>query len=446
MSRRVVITGLGPVSGLGMGVDANWQRVLAGEGAIGRVRAFDPSGFACQLCAEVEDFNVKDFVPKSYRKATKVMARDIGLAVAAADLAARDAGLVTRGNADNGEATSYDPTRMGAHIGAGLIVAEIDELTAALAEATDDQGRFDYHKWGSEGQGHLTPLWLLKYLPNMLACHVTIIHDTQGPSNTITCGEASAMLSMGESMRVIQRGAADLCFCGGVESKINPTAFLRKHMTGQLNTDNNETPDKAVRPFCQTAAGGVIGEGGGIAILESLETYEARQARQPGSGRVYAEVLGFGASQSVNAAKRNLEPDPEGRSIASAIRAALREAQIDPSAIDLIIPFGAGVPAGDQAEAAALRTVFGDGLAKTPARSIKPLVGTCNAGAGGLDVFVAAKTLFEQTIPPAVNCEQPLDGVDAATAESRKAKLNHALVYSVGVGGQNAALVLKKAG
>ena len=136
------------------------------------------------------------------------MSRDIELAVIAAELACLDAGLVTHSNTNgSGNKPTYASTRMGAHIGAGLIAAELNELTAALSEATDSQGRFDYHQWGKEGLGHLTPLWLLKYLPNMLACHVTIIHDAQGPSNTITCGEASALLSIGESLRVIQRGS-----------------------------------------------------------------------------------------------------------------------------------------------------------------------------------------------------------------------------------------------
>ena len=445
--RRVVISGLGPISGLGTGIDPTWQRVTAGQGAIDLIKRFDPSGFECRIAAEVQDFQVRDYVPKSHRKATKVMARDIELAVAAASLAATDAGLVTRAQANGQEVTpTYDPTRVGAHIGAGLITADLDELTAALAEAIDEQGGFDYRKWGSDGINHLTPLWLLKYLPNMLACHVTIIHDAQGPSNTITCGESSATLSIGESLRVIQRGAADACFCGGVENKINLMTYLRQLMTGRFNTTDNANPAGAVRPFCQSASGTVVGEGGGIVIVESFDSYRQRLSTEgSGPGRsAYAEVVGFGASQSLNLSARGLEPDEDGKGIATAIVAALREGGIEAKQVDLVIPFGAGIPSYDRAEAAALNRVFGDSLSKVPIASIKSMAGTCGAGVGGVDVCVAAKALREQRVPAVINCDTPINGLNAASAPSRDADLGYVLVYSTGMGGQNAALLLKR--
>ena len=441
MTRRVVISGLGAVSGLGVGMDDSWQRLCAGECVIGPIRSFDPAGFDCQIASEAGDINVKDYVPKTYRKAIKVMARDIELAVVAADLAARDAKLITKGTKADADGVSYEPQRMGAHIGSGLIAAELNELTGALAHATDDQGGFDYRKWGGEGLTHLTPLWLLKYLPNMLACHVTIIHDAQGPSNTITCGEASASLSVGESMRVIQRNAADLCFCGGAESKLNPMGYLRQQMLGRFNTQENDQPTTAVRPFDQSAAGTVLGEAGAIVILEALESFERRQAAD-GSARAYAEVLGFGASQSINRESRNLRPEPDGQGIAAAVRSALREARLDPGQIDLIVPFGTGVPGSDQAEVAALSAVFGDRLTSIPVTSIKSMVGSCGVGAGGLDICVACRAVAEQTTTAVINCETPLSGVNAGNAPSRPREIRHALVYSCGIGGQNAALVL----
>ncbi len=439
------MTGLGPVSAVGLGMAATWDAAAAGRSGVGPIGAFDASGFDCRVAGEVRDLSVKDFVPKSYRKATKVMARDIELAVAAADFAARDAALVTRGINPDAE-PSYPPHRVGAHIGAGLIAADLDELTAALAEARDDSGAFDIHRWGESGMQNLTPLWLLKYLPNMLACHVTIIHDCQGPSNTITCAEASSGLSIGESLRVIQRGAADACFCGGAESKLNPMAFLRQLMTGRYNTQSNDDGTRAVRPFCDTAAGSVVGEGGGIVLLESLETFQARAAAAPDDAkpRVYAEVAGFGASQTVNIAARNLRPDPQGRGIAVAIRSAMREANVSPGDIDLVIPFGLGLKDSDAAEAEALKAVFGEALAGVPIVSSKPLVGNCGAGAGGLDVCLAARAIAEQMIPATINCESPLPGLNAAAAPARPAKINTVLTYSAGIGGQNAALVLKR--
>ena len=441
MDRSVVITGLGPISGLGLGIDATWRAVLEGTRVIAPAQRIDASGFPCCIVSEVKDFQARQVVPKTYRKAVKVMARDIELAVGAADAAARDAALITPGTAEtDDDDRTYPPERTGAHIGAALIAAEMDELTEALAAARDEQGRFDIKKFGTEGIARITPLWLLKYLPNMLACHVTIIHDTQGPSNTITCNEASSHLSIGESLRVIQRGAADMCFCGGAESKIDLLGHLRHTLSGRLNTTDNERPEQAVRPFCQTAAGTVYGEGGAILILEATETFQRRSAN--GSGRAYAELKGFGASQTVNISSRNLEPDPEGRGIAAAITAALKDAGIEPGQVDMIIPFGLGVPAYDQAEAEALRSVFGEELARIPVVGSKSMVGNLGAGSGALDACIAAKAIAEQTVPARVNCHRPLTGIDAGDAPSQPAELRHVLTYSTSFGGQNAALVL----
>ncbi len=444
MARRVIISGLGPVSALGIGIDAHWQAVCAGRSGIGRITAFDPSGFDCQIAAEVRDFKVNSFVPKSYRKAIKVMARDIELAVAAADLAARDAGLITKGtlppeagDVGGGATTSYPAQRMGANIGAGLIACELDELTGALVEARKDDGsgQLDIHKWGASGMQQLTPLWLLKYLPNMLACHVTIIHDAQGPSNTITCAEASSGLSLGEAMRVLQRGAADASFCGGAESKLNPMTFLRQEMLGRLNTTSNDQPTQAVQPFIADAKGMVLGEGGGLVILEALDAFEKRNT--PGK-KAYAEVLGFGAAQTVHRAKRNLTPDPQGMGMQLAMRSALREAQVQAGDIDLVLPLGSGEPAYDAAEWSALQSVFGARLESEtlPVVSTKPMLGNCGAAAGALDICIAAKALSEQMIPAQINVAKP--------QPARAAKLNHVLVTTTSLGGQNVAVVLRK--
>lgn len=434
MNRSVYITGVGPVSGLGLGIDDTWSRLTAGESAVAPVRAFDASAIGCPIAAEVdESFKIRDYVPKSYRKATKVMARDIELAVAAADLAARDAGLVTPGTDPDGEA-SYHPDRLGCHIGAGLIAADLDELTPALAASSKD-GPFDIHHWGREGMQNLTPLWMLKYLPNMLACHVTIIHDARGPSNTITCGEASGGLSIGESLRVIERGHADLCFCGGAESKLNPMAFLRQVMTGRLVGDTDAAdPATAVKPFDTHAAGTVLGEGGGIVVLEAAETFEKR-----GTGKAYAKVLGFGASQTVNPATKNREPNEDGRGIVSAVRAALHDAGLTTDDIDLVIPFGLGHATWDAAEAAAMRTLLGDRLEKVPVLTPKTAVGNQGAGSGGFDLCLAAKVLHSQTLPP-IKRDNPLPGLSATTAE----KLDTALIFATGLGGQNTAIVIQR--
>lgn len=430
----VLISGVGPVSGLGLGLPDTWAKLTAGQTAVAPVRAFDPGAMGSLLAAEVtEDFKIRNFVPKSYRKATKVMARDIELAVAAADLAARDAQLSTCANGDPEDA-SYASDRIGCHIGAGLIAADLDELTDALAGSTDDQGAFDLHHWGREGMKALTPLWLLKYLPNMLACHVTIVHGAHGPSNTITCGEASGGLSIGESLRVIQRGDADLCFCGGAESNLNPMSFLRQVMTGRMYPG---TDPASVRPFDTTAAGGVTGEGGGIVALEEENAFRARGG-DPAAA--YARLTGFGASQTVHRETRNRTPDPAGRGIVSATRAALREAQLEPSAIDVVIPFGLGHRDWDGPEAAALGTLLGDRLASVPVIATKALAGNLGAGSGGFDLAVAAQILKTQQLPAITHRPTPLPGLGATQAD----QLETVLVCATGTGGQNTAMILQR--
>src|SRR6478735_3492216 len=229
--RRVVVTGLGVVSPIGIGAKSFWENLLAGKVGIRKIQQFDPGGFACQIAGEVPAYKIGDYVPKSYRKATKVMARDIELAVIAADDAMKDAGLKTKAYTDTPE---IKPERFGCNIGAGLISAELDELTAAMHIARGENNKLDLHKWGKDGMGQLTPLWLLKYLPNMLACHVTIIHELKGPSNTITCSDASSHLAIGEAFRTIQRGDADCAICGGSESKVVPMNLMRQILLKKL--------------------------------------------------------------------------------------------------------------------------------------------------------------------------------------------------------------------
>lgn len=433
MKPVVYITGVGPVCGLGLGIDEVWPRLLAGESAVAPIKAFDASHFGSTLAAELDPgFKIRNFVPKTYRKATKVMARDIEIAVAAADLAAKDAGLTTAAQAQGDP--SYEPARIGCHIGAGLIAADTTELTAALVKSQREDGSFDIHHWGEEGMTNLTPLWLLKYLPNMLACHVTIVHDLQGPSNTITCAEASGGLSFGESLRVIQRGQADACFCGGAESNLNPVSFKREVFTDRLIRDHDE-PANAVRPFDAAAAGTVVGEGGGILILESAASFEKR-----GGTNAYAKVLGFGASQSLNLKARSLKPTEEGRGPMLAINAALRDAGLSAGEIDAVLPFGCAHPEWDAAEAAAMKQVFGERLSSIPVVSTKASLGNCAAGAGALDLAIAAKALKEQQLPKIINRDTPIDGLGASEA----AKLERVLVFTPGFGGQNTAAVLSK--
>lgn len=439
MSRAVGITGLGVVTGLGIGGEALWEGLLAGRSAIGPIRQFDATAFPVNFAAEVDAaVTVRDFVPKNYRKAIKVMCRDVELAVIGAAKAIADAKMITKGITDGGEPT-FAPSRVGCQIGSGLIVAEINELTTAFARGCDESGAFDMKRWGSAGMNELTPLWLLKYLPNMLACHVTIIHDCRGPSNTITCGEASGALSIGESRRVIERGDADVCFSGGAESKINMLGLLRQHYTSMIaDTTPNMDPTGVVRPFGKDAIGSLPGEGAAILMVESIETAQRRGAR------VYAEIVGFGATQSADMSQCPPKPDASGDGLAIAIEQSLGDARVKADAIDAIVPLGSGQGDYDAAEAAALRTVFGLNLPKIPLVTTKPNIGLCAAATSALDVAVGALCVSNQTLPARIAPHEVMDGLDAGPTRQRDARLEHVLVCGSGFGGQNTAVVLKR--
>lgn len=441
-SRRVVITGLGPVTPIGTGVAAFWNALLERRSGVRRVQAFDPSRFDSQIGAEIDGLSVADYVPKSYRKAAKIMARDIMLAVVAAHQAVKDAGLRTkclieRGEADGG--ANVDSTRFGANIGAGLICADLPELAEALHGAKTN-GEFSFARWGSEGMNNLTPLWLLKFLPNMLACHVTIVHDAQGPSNTITCGEASSHLAIGEAFRSITRGSADVCICGGAESKDNPMALLRQGLGGRLSTRNAD-PERACRPFAADRDGTVVSEGGGLVILEELAHAQKRGTR------IYAELVGFGAGHDAFMPGQPSQPEPHGRGTAVALRKALKDAGITAAQVGLVASFACGLIAHDRSEAMAIRAVLGDRAASVPVMNAKAGLGNSGAGSGAIDFIAAALALHHGTIPPAFN-SAPIDpacGVKVVTDGPVDARVEHgvSIAYALG-GGQNAALVIKR--
>jgi 3-oxoacyl-[acyl-carrier-protein] synthase II len=434
MSKRVVITGIGVISPIGIGSKPFWENLLAGQCGIRKVQNYDASGFRCQIAGEVPVYKIGDFVPKSYRKATKVMARDIELAVVAADDAFKDAGLKSKAYQDVPE---FDPKRFGCNIGAGLISCDINEIANAVMTALrdDDPGRIDMRKWGRDGMNQLTPLWLLKYLPNMLACHVTIVHGLMGPSNTITCQEASSHLAIGEAFRTIQRGNAELAICGGAESRVNPMGLMRQELLKRLNNDYNDRPEESVRPFDAEAKGAVYGEGGGLLILEEYEHAKKRGAR------IYAELIGFAASQDTYSTS---EPDPTGQSYAKAVENALKDGGVTPREIDVFVPNGIGLPGSDRAELNGLRKALGADLERIALSPIKPQIGYLGAGVG-VDAAAAALSVSTGKVPPAKNIGKIIDGQKLnISPEYREmpVKVSVSTVYSLG--GQNAALVFRK--
>jgi len=442
--RRVVVTGLGLATPIGIGAEAFWDALLGMECGIRRVEAFDPGGLAAQIAGELPKFSIGDYIPKTYRKNNKVMSRDTRIAVICAHQAAKDAALNTACLVERGEAQgppNVNPARFGANIGAGLVCADLPELAGALNTAVDEQtGRFSHHKWGREGMANLTPLWLLKFLPNMLACHVTIVHDAQAPSNTITCGETSSHLAIGEAFRTIARGAADVCICGGAESKLNPMAMARPLLLNRLNTGANGHPESACRPFGRDSAGTVASEGGGLVILEDLEHARARGAR------IYCEMAGFGAGSNTTSWSK---PDPSGAAISLALTNALADAGVNAEQIKLIVPFGTGVRAYDVSESAGWRRAFGDHLGKVHAVVTKGLIGTNGAGSGAIDFATAVLALYHNTVPPSANTDGLLADctLPFATNEAVDANAEYALTLAYALSGsQIAALVIRKYG
>lgn len=440
-SRRVVITGLGLVTPIGIGAERVWNGLLEKKCGISRITSFDPSQFQSQIGGQIADLKVVDAVPKAYRKSTKIMARDIEIAVVAAYEAAKDAGLRTKCLLERGEMTgpsNVDPTRFGANIGAGLICADLTELAGALATAVGPDGKFDILKWGNVGMNNLTPLWLLKFLPNMLSCHVTIVHDAQAPSNTITCAEASSHLAIGEAFRTIARGAADICICGGAESKLNPMGLMRQALLKRLAINSNAEPQRACQPFDAQRSGSVISEGGGLLILEELEHAKARGAK------IYCEVAGFGASNNTTSW---CEPDPEGAGIALAVRKALADGGVTGEQVGLIGAFGTGTTVHDLSEARGIRAALGAQAGAIPTLAIKGAIGNNGAGSGAIDLAVAAMCLKYKTVPPAANTEtvDPECGLNVVRGQATdlKASVAVSVAYALG-GGQNAALVLKR--
>jgi 3-oxoacyl-[acyl-carrier-protein] synthase II len=432
-SSRVVVTGLGAVSPLGLTVADMWEGLLAGRCGIGKITAFDPLGFSCKLAGQVPDYEIQQYVPKAVRKSTKLMSRDIELSVIAANEAFVSSGLVTKGI--DPENVNIEPTRMAINLGAGIISCDLVEMAPAVA-ASVTEGKFDIRKWGKKGIELITPLWLLKYLPNMLACHIGIIHDIQGPSNTITCAEAAAHIAISEAAQIIARGDAVYALAGGAEAKVNPIIMIRQCLLKRATTENNDDPAGACRPFDAGAKGSVFGEGAGLLVLENIENAERRGAK------IYAEIVGCGQSNSINPAYERLEPNGFGLQIA--IEKAIVDAKIKPADLDLIIPHGTGIPPDDLAEAKAIEAALGKSARQIPIWPTKSMLSNTGAASGALDAVAAICAMKEGRMPAAKNCDKKADGCNLnITKQPLRKKIRYALCCSYTYGGQTAAVVLK---
>ncbi|HAL45393.1 MAG: hypothetical protein A2Y12_16505 [Planctomycetes bacterium GWF2_42_9] len=429
----VCITGLGAATCLGLSYKDLWAGLCSGKSGISRIGGFDPTSFKCQIAGQIPEFSIRDYVPKSIRKTTKLMSRDIEIAIIAANEAFKDADLKTK--AFDEQNVTINPKRSAIILGANSISCDLLEIAPSIVKGVVD-GKFNIHKWGTDSIETVTPLWLLKYLPNMLACHIGIIHDLQGPSNTITCAESAGLLAIGEAFQIIARGDAELALAGGGESKVNPIVHMRQSLLKRANDDCNDNPTEACRPFDQNANGCIFGEAAGCIVMEDSGRAKSRNAK------VYATVAGFGESCSINANYQALEPD--GKGVQYAIESALENAKIKPEQIDLVIPHGTAVVSDDIAEAAGIRNALGGWGEKVPVFPTKSMVSNTGSGAGAVDVVAACCAIKDGVIPAAKNCTAVhKDCKLNIVKEQIKKKINYVLCTTYTYGGQTAAIVVK---
>ena len=427
--RRVVVTGLGVVAPNGIGKEAFWSACLAGKSGVRPIESFDASAHPVKVAAEVPDFDIGRFVTGPHRRSLKIMGRASRFGVAAAGLAVEDSGLdLSRENLE----------RLGVVMGTGMVPMDLPEIAPLLRDAYDDEGNLHTDRVGQGKAGSLFPLWILKYLPNMVAAHVSLIHGAKGPNSTITTACAAGTQAIGEAFRLIARGDADLMLAGGADSRIDPLLLMAYHALGALSSGGTRSPHQISRPFDGLRDGFVLGEGAGILVLEEYEHARKRNAT------IYAEVAGLGSSFDAYAVTR---PDPEAGGATRAIRWALQEARIDPSDVDYINAHGTSTKLNDQMETAAVKHVFGDKARKLPLSSIKSMIGHLIGAAGAVEAVAMALTLHGGVLPPTINQEKPDPAcdLDYVPNEARDHRVNVAVSTSFGFGGQNAALVMRRA-
>jgi 3-oxoacyl-[acyl-carrier-protein] synthase II len=410
---------MGAVTPVGHGAGPFWEALRAGRGGVRPITSFDPSPLPTRFGGEIRDFDARDYVEKSERKRLKMMVRTIQFAVAAARLAADDAGLGT---------AASDPERFGVIFGSGTIPGNPADLAPA-AQASLVNGRVDFRKWGREGLPLIPPTWMLNHVPNMVSCHVSILHDARGPCNTVTQTGVASLLALGEARRALRCGRADVFLVGGADTRINPVSFVRQSLFAPLSRRNDE-PDRACRPFDRRRDGLVLGEGGGALVLEELE--HARRRNAP----ILAEVVGFGAA---------FDRDRSGAGIARAVAAAMDEAGIGPEALDHVNAEGASTPEDDVREARGLRTALGAAAGALPIFAAKSYFGHLGAGSGATELAASLLAMQHGLLPATLNYEEADPACPVAvSARSRAVERPYFLKVGFTEMGQCAALVARK--
>jgi 3-oxoacyl-[acyl-carrier-protein] synthase II len=415
-TREVVITGVGVVSPIGIGNEPFWASLCEGRSGVCSLELFNGRGLPATVAAPVLGLQAEQYVRP--RKALKVMCRDIQLAFVAADLACTDAGLDSR---------PVDPDRLGIVFGADMMPCDLEEFVAAYRGCLVNGG-FDFSLWGEQAMAEMYPLWMLKYLPNMPACHIGIAQDARGPNNSLTLGEVSSLSAMIEAMRVIERGQADAMIAGGASSRTHPTIWVR-HKIFQTSQRRHD-PAGACRPFDLQRDGMVHGEGAGAFVLEERRHAETRGAR------ILARILGHAST---------FEPHPRGQplrgdAIRAAIGIALNAAGLRPADIGHVNAHGLSTKLDDRLEAQAIRDTLGD----VPVTAPKSFFGNLAAGTGAVEAAVSVLAFRKGLVPYTLNYEHPDPECPVRVIHGSPIELTRAtaMVLNHASGGQAVAMIL----
>ncbi len=392
-SRRVVITGLGVVCPLGLTLDEVWAGLVEGRSAVVPLESFPSGGLPLRHAAEARGFTgeIDNFGPldgerkKAIRKGLKVMCRESQMAVAAAQRALHDCGDAS---------AHHPPERFGCVFGSDYMLTLPEDCTARVAKCRGADGTFEFGRWASDGMPQLTPLWLLKYLPNMPASHIAIYNDLRGPSNSLTLREASGHLALGEATVTIQRGAADIMVVGATGTRVHPMKTVHALQSEQVALGDGD-PTGWSRPFDRDRKGMVLGEGAGVLILEELAHAQARGAR------IYGEVVGHAARAAADAKAAPLRR----LALGNAMRRALEMAAVTPQQLSHVHAHGVSTRAGDRDEAAALQDVLGAAAARIPTVAAKSHFGNLGGGSGLVEIVASLLAFKHGELFPLLNYE-----------------------------------------
>ena len=419
---RVVVTGVGVVSPIGIGNDTFWDSLVHSRSGIDFLQSMPSEGLPSAVGAEVRDFNPADYLRD--QKFVKVMTRAIQLGVASSNLAVKDSGLATG---------MVDPYRFGVVFGSGRMTCHPSELAAAV-EVCRAEGGIDVNKWGPKALAEIAPLWLLRQMPNMPASHVSIDHNACGPNNTITCRDASALLALSEAVRVIQADRADCMIVGACSSNIHPVDIAKFHCFEGLSRRSDD-PKRACRPFDFEREGAVVGEGAASFMVESYEHAVARGAE------IYAEILGTGAGCD----GRGAANEAAGLGLVRAMESALRQSGVRPDELGHINAQGKSTQPDDIVEARAYHRVLGDYIMNVPVTALKSYVGHFDAGAGAVELAGTLLSLKNGYVPATLNYEipDPRCGLNVVRGEAVRMRNRMAVTVNRTAMGQSAAAVLR---